>query len=409
MIEEFLVGLPNAWLDAYGNIHVKVGKNPETIFSSHTDTVHRTDGHQKIYYDELAGHIFVDDKKNPISNCLGADDGGGVWLMREMILASKKGYYIFHRDEEIGGLGSAWLRDNMPELFKPFKRAIAFDRKGTTDIITSQRGGVCCSPTFCDSLALEFEAVGIKGMKSAHGSFTDTANYIHLVQECTNISIGYYSQHGPRETQDAKFLDKLRKAVLKIDWEELPTSRVAKKPWEPAKPYRRPGSEHHHYESSNRDYPSSGKSLQLPSGSSGVCSTAQKELNRKATEKAAAELNVSVADLEWYQDQLDQFDLVEEEARRLNEIELNNQSSNRGTRGTQMVQSNTALNDDVPEEIPEDDDDDDTTIADPQDIMYAVLKRPHAMAALLIDLDVTYEDLSEYKRKSKEHLKDWMS
>lgn len=57
------------------------------------------------------------------------------------------------------------------------------------------------------------------------GVFTDTANYISIIPECTNISVGYDRQHGPHETLDVEHLLELRHAVLCLDWETLPTER----------------------------------------------------------------------------------------------------------------------------------------------------------------------------------------
>ena len=49
------------------------------------------------------------------------------------------------------------------------------------------------------------------------GVFTDTANMIDHIGECTNLSVGYMFQHGKREWQDFPFLFDLRDALISLD------------------------------------------------------------------------------------------------------------------------------------------------------------------------------------------------
>jgi hypothetical protein len=57
------------------------------------------------------------------------------------------------------------------------------------------------------------------------GSFTDTANYDHIIPECTNLSVGYFSAHSARETQLLDYIIKLKDAFIRIDCEALVTDR----------------------------------------------------------------------------------------------------------------------------------------------------------------------------------------
>ena len=196
--------------DDFGNYIKKIGNNPEILFSSHTDTVHSSEGMQKIY--------CKNDKLTSRSNCLGADDTTGNYIMLEMIAAAIPGLYIFHRDEECGGRGSAYIAENTPELLDNIEIAIAFDRLGYNDIVTEQRGYSCCSPDF----AAQFSTLD---MRPACGSFTDTANYTDLISECTNISVGYFNQHTKKEYQDIAFLSALTKKLLLFKWESLTAHR----------------------------------------------------------------------------------------------------------------------------------------------------------------------------------------
>lgn len=217
-IKEFLMPL-GVKLDEYGNGIIKIGDLP-IIWSCHTDTVHRVSGHQKIVRDDRY-NLKLSSKST--SGCLGADDTAGVWLMTQMIKAKRPGIYIFHRGEEVGGLGSRWIVKNTPDIAKDIKAVIALDRKGTDSVITFQGGSRCCSEEFSDSMsALLAEATpNLKFKSDRGGSFTDSACYVDLVGECTNLSVGYYDQHSSRETVNLPHLVAMREALIKADFSKL--------------------------------------------------------------------------------------------------------------------------------------------------------------------------------------------
>ena len=205
---------------------VVVGTASRTAFCCHTDTVHRTSGMQEVIYDSGTGLFYMPD--NADSECLGADDGAGIWLLLEMIDAGVPGTYIFHRSEEKGGVGSAGLAAYHEVFLTRHDRAIAFDRRGNSSVITHQGWGRCCSDKFAQALADALnEPYGLSLAPDNTGIFTDTANYIEYIPECTNISCGYESEHSANEMLDVEYLQMLREAVLKIDWEALPTVRKA--------------------------------------------------------------------------------------------------------------------------------------------------------------------------------------
>lgn len=202
--------------DAFGNMILRVGTAP-VLFSCHTDTVHRMDGRQKVTYKDGWASLPLSSK----SNCLGADDCAGVFIMSEMIRAGVEGLYIFHREEEMGGFGSHHIASETPELLQGIRYAIAFDRKGQRDVIDHQFGQVCCSRTFGAALA---SAIGM-GYGLADGTFTDTANYKGIIPECTNISVGYEHEHRIAERLDVLFLCALVERLKRIDWTGLPVER----------------------------------------------------------------------------------------------------------------------------------------------------------------------------------------
>lgn len=202
--------------DAFGNLIKTVGDAPpEILWSSHTDTVHSIGGTQRL---SIAGDKV---RADGASNCLGADCTTGVWLMVEMIRADIPGLYIFHREEEMGGVGSDNIARKTPELLIGIKAAIAFDRKGTGSVITHQAGGRCCSDAFAQSLSDVLSGLPCPLRADSGGTFTDTANYVDLVGECTNISVGYRNQHTKGEEQDLAFALALRDALLSADLSQL--------------------------------------------------------------------------------------------------------------------------------------------------------------------------------------------
>jgi hypothetical protein len=233
-------------VDDYGNIFVTIlnrdGGVPTLMWTSHTDSVaSRGEPYNSELgvYERDGSRILGLLAQNNGTSCLGADCGTGAYLMMAMIDAKKPGRYAFFLDEETGCQGSKWAVDFTPERFKGVTHAIAFDRAGTTDIITSQRGSRCASEAFATSLSqILFVASGGKiNLHSAIGVYTDTAELVGLVPECSNISVGYSRQHTASETQDLTFAVMLRDALLVADFSTLvcnmtPTSpRDKRKNW----------------------------------------------------------------------------------------------------------------------------------------------------------------------------------
>lgn len=212
----------NPTIDFCGNIHVDLRTEAKhrTLFICHVDTVHKKDGENYFTYNKQWMEAPKDDP-------LGADDGAGVAILLNMIDNKVPAYYIFFQGEERGGIGSGWLAQNMSSLLSDFDRAIAFDRRGTTDIITHQMSGRCCSDDFAYALASALNARNDNFMylPDDGGLYTDTAEFIDIIPECTNISVGYYNEHTAKERVDTYHLEDLGLATLEIDWDSLPVKR----------------------------------------------------------------------------------------------------------------------------------------------------------------------------------------
>lgn len=224
-IRKFLLPLGGMY-DRWGNVHVRVGDGAG-IFSAHTDTVHHASGYQDITVQD--GIVRLKDRtaKATFGDCLGADNAAGCWVLMNMIEAQVPGWYIFHRAEERGGIGSMALARHLEtrlDFYAPF--AVAFDRRGTTDVITHQGGGRCSSDVFAYALACE---LGRAYAPSDRGLFTDTANYTYIVPECTNVSVGYYNEHGSNESLDLEHVQYVAQRACEIDWQGLPIVRDPEK------------------------------------------------------------------------------------------------------------------------------------------------------------------------------------
>lgn len=222
-------------IDGLGNILYFVGssKKHNTMFSCHLDTVHRNPDTIIPLVDE-EGFIWGSTMKKTTDDewhagsILGADDKVGCYIMLRMLEQKIPGIYVFHVGEECGGIGSIHLSTKEAALFENINRCIAFDRKGYNSIIT-QQGDICCSDEFADALAGQLNKLVPEASafeKDNTGTFTDSANYTNLIEECTNLSVGYWNQHGPKEHFDPLWLEKIFiPAVLKVRWSSLPTVR----------------------------------------------------------------------------------------------------------------------------------------------------------------------------------------
>lgn len=204
--------------DRIGNYFIKIGES-KTIFSCHLDTY----GKEQIN----VTHQFVDKQYvyTDQFSILGADDKAGMTVLLYMIKHQVPGLYYFFVKEEVGGIGSKNIVAKQADFFKDYDRMISFDRRGTQDIITHQKSGRCCSDFFATALCDALNEQGMNYKPSVDGYFTDSDNFISLIPECTNISVGYYDEHTEMECQDIIHLERLAQSCCLIDWEALPVLR----------------------------------------------------------------------------------------------------------------------------------------------------------------------------------------
>lgn len=253
--------------DGFGNILVVVGDEPPAILhNAHTDSCHS--GRNSEIYQSLAicedGMVRLLDEAVPrkstlpdtktkgktkhkvkkeervhslFGEVLGADDGTGMYLMLHMIDAKVPGYYLFTRAEEVGGQGVKFIiKDKSDHALLNFlpeypELVISYDRKDYGSIITEQMCGVCmgddASALFASKLltaSLDWvENEEFTGIFKADptGSYTDSAEFVGRAKHCTNLSVGYFDQHSPRESQHLQFAEDLLTTLINLDWYDL--------------------------------------------------------------------------------------------------------------------------------------------------------------------------------------------
>jgi hypothetical protein len=218
---ELVSFLPDGYeIDKHGNYFYNIGDS-KTIFTSHFDTACK-DQVNVVHVKD--GNIISTDGKS----ILGADDKAGVTIMLYMISKNVPGLYYFFIGEEVGCIGSG-MASNDIKFFSKYDRMISFDRRGTKSIITHQSYIRCCSDEFADDLSREYKFNGMYLEKDDTGVYTDSAEFVSIIPECTNISVGYYKEHTVGEIQDIEFLREIALASSKIDWDNLITKRDHRK------------------------------------------------------------------------------------------------------------------------------------------------------------------------------------
>lgn len=208
--------------DEHGNYFIKVGES-KTMFCGHLDTYCRE--YKRVWH-IIDGNIIKTDG----TTTLGGDDKAGITIMIKMIEAGVPGLYYFFRGEEgvtspTGTWGSKQALRTKSDFFKNYEKCIAFDRRGNSSIISEQMYQECCSVEFVVALEDEFSKYGLNYKEDPTGMWCDSGVFMEIIPECTNISVGYKSEHTFNEEQNIDHLEKLVDVCINIDWENLPTKR----------------------------------------------------------------------------------------------------------------------------------------------------------------------------------------
>ena len=157
-----------------------VGTTP-IMLVAHLDTVFEIPP-QQIFYDQKQ-HIMWSPQG------LGADDRAGIFSIIKIL---QKGYLptvCFTTDEEIGGIGSIVLSQEIKKPFFDVKYIIELDRQGKTD----------CVFYGCKNEKFQQYIEGF-GFTTAIGTFTDISNICpNWGIAGVNLSVGYINEHSTKE------------------------------------------------------------------------------------------------------------------------------------------------------------------------------------------------------------------
>lgn len=224
--------------DEFGNYYIIVkkpnGSFSNTMFTCHLDTYYvygkyelKIPNEQQIKITHRFDGDFI---KTDGTTILGADDKAGMVIMLNMISENVPGLYYFFLGEEIGRLGSVDLSVKFSKFLNKNKipsinKCVSFDRKGYDFITTNQANKICCSDDFATDLSTKLNEYGFWYKKDSSGSRTDSHEFIDIITECTNISVGYFDEHTTDERQDIEFLELLAITCTKIDWEKITIRR----------------------------------------------------------------------------------------------------------------------------------------------------------------------------------------
>lgn len=220
--------IPNkVWIDFLGNVfsyvpHPDPKVKANTMFACHCDTVGSEV--KKVRVIDAGRWIHTDEK-----TILGADDKIGVALAIKMINCKVPGWYAFFAGEERGCIGSRNIAEGMkgknPRVTRDpaVNKVISLDRHSNRSIITHQGSMRTCSDAFAQALA---EQLDMDHELDQGGLLTDSKQFVDLMAECTNLSVGYVDHHHTSERVDMEYCEELLKRMCIVDWQNLPIQRV---------------------------------------------------------------------------------------------------------------------------------------------------------------------------------------
>jgi hypothetical protein len=213
--------IPNLKKDNIGNYYTEIG-NSKTLFTSHLDTFSK----QRKKINHIIDNNII---KTDETTVLGGDNKNGVTILLYMIYKKVPGAYFFFIGEEsivngTGCYGSTSALLSNKEYFSKFNKAIAFDRRGKGSFVKRQAGRNCASDEFANAVISEFQKNGLDfDIDKAYR--TDSAIFMDIIPEITNISSGGMYEHTFMEATDIDYVKKIAIIASKINWDNLPIVR----------------------------------------------------------------------------------------------------------------------------------------------------------------------------------------
>lgn len=223
--ESRLNGFLSGWeRDDAGNARITIpwsdGSVPTHGLCAHLDDVSKESRIIERRISTENGRTLVHSEHGSI---LGADDKAGVAIILALVAHNVPGQYYLFTGEEQGLTGSRHAAAS--GWGTELEILIALDRKGRRDLVHTQLNVRCCSDEFAKALCASINNTGMDYWPIKGGS-TDSAPFMGIVKECSNISVGYESAHGNEEVQDLTHLGNLASALSLVDWSTIPRVRV---------------------------------------------------------------------------------------------------------------------------------------------------------------------------------------
>lgn len=141
---------------------------------------------------------------------LGGDDKCGIFAALKVaeMLPNMPMKVLFTVEEEIGCLGAKYFVKNHADWLKDVKYSITIDRKGSNNLLWSQKGIRSCSDEFAGKIIEQGIMTGIP-VRIEDGGSADVVYLRDYVPEAINISAGYYNAHRKDEYIIPSELDKI--------------------------------------------------------------------------------------------------------------------------------------------------------------------------------------------------------
>lgn len=136
---------------------------------------------------------------------LGADDRAGIAVILEILSRIQKTNFngtlkiAFTVKEEIGCVGSRGIDQ---EFLEDVVGAIVVDRRGTRDVVTSNRGSSFCPKSYGQLFEKAGRLVGMDDWKSTAGGLSDAKIFAENGIPSVNLSVGYMNEHTDFESVD---------------------------------------------------------------------------------------------------------------------------------------------------------------------------------------------------------------
>lgn len=227
-------------VDSIGNLFVTVGKaDSYVLLNAHMDTVQSIKDLRNYFVREgelgeiqkkkkVGKHIGYYNQAKPRDperrvffsparlSPIGGDDKCGVAIVLGTIMGLHNKELLpfkafFSVQEEVGLIGASQAVKNSAKWFEDVAYSLTFDRKGNTDLVNSICGKICSTEfetEFLEKVPLDYKTTG--------GGGADASPLSKVIDNCVNMSVGYWMPHSAQEFVDVEDWKNVFNAVPKM-------------------------------------------------------------------------------------------------------------------------------------------------------------------------------------------------